>query len=109
MVVLLNSRYIGKGNEELGDLLMKGFLGTLVQQDELPEKIIFYHDSVYLTLENSSAFEHLKALKDAGVDLLCCGTCLNFFNIDEKKILGRKSNMDEIVKTLESADKIIRP
>ena len=44
-----------------------------------------------------------------GVEVLTCGTCLNFYGIKEKLAVGEVTNMYVIVEKLSGADRIIRP
>ena len=71
--------HMGEGAEELGKILMKSFLYALTQQDELPDTILFYNGGAKLTCEGSESLEDLKDLAARGVEILTCGTCLNFY------------------------------
>ena len=66
-----------------GKILMKSFLYALTQQDELPDTILFYNGGAKLTCEGSESLEDLKDLAARGVEILTCGTCLNFYGITE--------------------------
>ena len=44
-----------------------------------------------------------------GVDIAACGLCLEFYDLKDKLLVGRVSNMLETVETLHSAGRIIRP
>ena len=48
-------------------------------------------------------------LEAAGVEILSCGTCLDFFHAKEKLRAGRVSNMMEIAESLWAADRVLRP
>ncbi len=44
-----------------------------------------------------------------GVQILTCGTCLNYYGLTEKLAVGGVTNMYSIVETLAEADKVIKP
>jgi selenium metabolism protein YedF len=94
--VFISSDKIGSGDDELGALLMRGFISTLVEAEKLPKRIIFMNSGVRLAIGGSTSLEKLALLADLGVEILACGTCLDFFHIKEKLAVGRVSNMFEI-------------
>ena len=108
-LVVLSSDHMGEGAEELGKILMKSFLYALTQQDELPDTILCYNGGAKLTCEGSESLEDLKDLASRGVEILTCGTCLNFYGITEKLQVGSVSNMYDIVERMSSADRVIKP
>ena len=108
-VVVISSGKMGEGNEELGGVLMKGFIYALTQQDTLPSTILFYNGGAALTCEESPALEDLKSLEAQGVEILTCGTCLNYYGLTEKLKVGSVTNMYVITEKLTQADLIIKP
>jgi selenium metabolism protein YedF len=94
--VFIASAAIGSGNEELGALLIKGFLSTLLETSPLPERIIFMNGGVKLATEGSASLDKLALLAERGVEILSCGTCLDFYKLKDKLAVGRVSNMFEI-------------
>lgn len=100
LVVLIESDRIGTGDDELGALLMRGFLYALTERDEQPDAIIMMNHGVLLAIEGSAALENLGRLADLGVELLACGTCLEFLGVKHKLAAGRVSNMYEIADRL---------
>jgi len=108
-VVVLSSEYMGEGDEQLGKTLMKGFIFALTKIDKLPEKIILYNGGAKLSVEGSDSLEDLKFLESQGVEILTCGTCLNFYNIAEKLCVGSVTNMYSIAEIMFEAAKIIQP
>ena len=109
VVVAVSSAHMGNGSDELGAILMKSFLFALTQQEELPSAVIFYNGGASLTTEGSASLEDLKSLEAQGVEILTCGTCLNFYGLTEKLKVGGVSNMYEIVEKLTGADLVVRP
>lgn len=108
-IVVVSSAAMGTGNDELGKVLMKGFIYALSQLDTLPEKILFYNGGVTLTTEGSDSLEDLKEMEAQGVKIYSCGTCLNYYGLSEKLKVGEVTNMYSIVEAMAGASKIIRP
>ena len=109
IVVAVTSSVMGTGNDELGAVLIKGFIYALTQQEELPSTILFYNGGAALTCEGSASIEDLKSLEALGVEILTCGTCLNYYKLSEKLAVGGVTNMYEITERLTKADLVIRP
>ena len=108
-VVVVPSDKMGDGDDELGHILMKSFLFAVTQLDELPEKMVFYNGGAKLTVEDSPALEDLKSLEEQGVEIMTCGTCLDFYGIKDKLAVGTVTNMYCIVETMQQAGRVIRP
>lgn len=108
-VVVISSDQMGTGSEELGKTLLKGFIYALSQQDELPATILFYNSGARITCENSASIEDLKALSQAGVEILTCGTCLNFYGLSDKLQVGEVTNMYVIAEKMTGADLVVKP
>lgn len=109
IVVVISSDKMGEGNDELGRTLIKGFIYALNEQDELPSTILFYNGGARLTCEDSPAIEDLKSLEAQGVEILTCGTCLNFYGLTEKLQVGSVTNMYVIVEKMTKAGLIVKP
>ena len=106
--VVCSSNTMGS-NPELGAILMKSFIFSLTKQDQLPDEMIFYNEGVKITTTQNETLEDLKYLESQGVDIVSCGTCLDFFQLKEELKVGSVTNMYDIVERMEQADKIIRP
>jgi len=109
VVLLITSDQIGMGSEELGRTLMKAFLYTLTESSPKPETLIFMNSGVKLAIEGSPVLESLDKLEREGVNLLVCGTCLNYFEVKDKLKAGKVSNMYEIAETMLKAGQVIAP
>jgi len=107
--VFIKNNYTGLGNEELGRVLMKAFLKTLKRATPLPREIIFINNGVHLVTTGSEEIETLRELAEAGVEIVSCGTCLDYFGKLDKVEVGTVGNMFEIVERLNRAAKIIAP
>lgn len=88
---------------------MKGFLYALTQLPRLPETLLFYNGGAKLTVEGADSLEDLKGLAAQGVEILTCGTCLNFYGLTEKLAVGSATNMYAIAEKLAGAKKVIKP
>ena len=98
---------VGDGDPELGRSLMKMFFYTLSQSDDLPAAVLFMNGGVKLPTQDEQVIEHLRTLANRGVELLVCGTCLNFYGIADQLKLGVASNMYDIVERMQRADKVL--
>ena len=108
-VVAIASATMGEGSEELGKTLLKAFVFALTQQDKLPKTILFYNGGAALTCEGSAMLEDLKELEAQGVEILTCGTCLNFYGLTEKLAVGSVTNMYTIAEKLTQAGNVVKP
>lgn len=109
MVVAVSSDRMGSGNDELGKVLIKGFIFAVTQLDTLPKTMLFYNGGATLTTEGSDSLEDLKSLEAQGVEILTCGTCLDYYGLKDKLAVGTVTNMYSIVETMANAGKIIKP
>ena len=107
-VVLITSDRIGDGPEELGRLLMKNFIHTLLETSQLPTRMLFLNTGVFLTCEGSDVLEALGKLHGMGVEIFSCGLCLDFFKIKEQLRAGATTNMLAIAEYLLAADLVIK-
>ena len=105
--IFVNKETIGAGNDELGQSLMKMFFYTISEGEDLPKSILFMNGGVKVPTLNAQAIEHLKVLQDKGVELLVCGACLNFYELENKLEVGKISNMYDITNAMKEASKVI--
>ena len=108
IVVFLTADVVGRGDDVLGAKLMTNFLTTLPELGEKLWRIILVNGGVRLAVAGSPALDRLKALEQAGVSILACGACLDFFGLLDKKEVGQTTNMLDVVTSLDLADKIIQ-
>ena len=108
-VVAIDTDAMGRGSDDLGRTLMKGFIYAVSQLETLPKTILFYNGGAKLTVEGSVSLEDLKSMEAQGVQILTCGTCLNFYGLTDKLAVGSVTNMYVIVETLAKAGKVIKP
>ena len=108
-VVVISSDRMGTGNDELGKVLIKGFIFAVTQLDTLPKTMLFYNGGATLTTEGSDSLEDLKSLEAQGVEIMTCGTCLDYYGLKDKLAVGTVTNMYSIVETMAKAGRIVRP
>jgi len=109
VVVQVSSDKFGGGSDELGDILMRSFLKTVEEIIPRPGAMVFINGGVKLTSEGSVVIDDLRRLNDLGVDIINCGTCLDYFSLKDKLLVGRISNMYEIATLLVNADRVVKP
>ena len=105
-VILIQSEGLGRGNDELGEILMSNFLRLLEESQDKPAQLIFWNTGVRLVCEGSWALEHLKELEEQGVEILVCRTCLEFFNLGEKLKVGKPTTMPESIEAILNSDMV---
>ena len=108
-IVVLTSNLMGGGSEDLGKILMKGFLNTLPNLEKLPQEIICYSSAVTLALKGTDTAQSLVKLNSQGVKITLCGTCVDFYGIKEEIEVGTISNMLYIAERLSSGVHIVKP
>jgi selenium metabolism protein YedF len=107
-VLMITSDRLGDGPEELGRLLMRNFVHTLLETSKLPTRMLFLNSGVLLTCEGSEVLEALGKLHGMGVEIFSCGLCLDFFSIKDKLRVGATTNMLATAEYLLSADSVIK-
>ena len=108
-VIAVDTATMGRGNDELGKVLMKGFIFAVTQLDKLPETMLFYNGGATLTTEGSDSLEDIKSLEAQGVTIKTCGTCLNYYGLTDKLQVGEVTNMYDIGETMAKASKVVKP
>lgn len=107
LTIAIGSNVMGQGEEELGKILIKGYIFALSEADVVPTDLIFFNSGVKLTVEGSNVIDSLKKLEEKGCKIQVCGTCLDFYSVKDKILVGEISNMYSIVETMNSSDKVI--
>ncbi|MEF9935187.1 MAG: sulfurtransferase-like selenium metabolism protein YedF [Clostridium sp.] len=105
-VILVSKSVFGSGDDVLGEALMKSFMYAL-SESNMPSAILFVNGGVKLTTSGSDVLETLKSLEAAGVTILSCGTCLDFYNLKDELQVGGITNMYTIIEHLQSSRKVI--
>lgn len=106
-VIFIGSDELGRGERELGTALAKAFLYACTENEDRPSKMVFMNSGVRLVTENDETVAHVKQLEDGGVEIVVCGTCLDFYGLKEDLQVGRVSNMYEIQSILIGARHLV--
>jgi selenium metabolism protein YedF len=108
LVIIISKTRLGEGSEELGKILMKGYIYSLTEVFPYPKAIIFLNSGVKLAVEGSEVITHLRNLEASGVEIISCGTCLDYFKIKNSLQVGSIGNMYTIVEKSNSAKNTIK-
>jgi len=109
LVVVLSDNHMGRGDDVLGDILIRSFIHTLLQLQPRPDKIICYNSGVKLAVKDAAVLDDLQELEKAGVDIMVCGTCVNYYELGSQTAVGHISNMYDIAETMAGAGRLLRP
>jgi selenium metabolism protein YedF len=107
IMVMCATDRIGFGDDELGLSLMVNFLRTLKEMGDELWRLVFVNNGVKLTIDGSEVLADLKEYEKNGLKILVCGTCLNHFNLLDRKQVGETTNMLDIVTAMQLADKVV--
>ncbi len=108
-IIYCGSDQMGQGEGDLGYVLMRNFLATLLEMDPLPAIILFVNSGINLTTTGSEVLETLKKLQERGIDIASCGLCLDFYHKKDQVEIGRVTNMFEMVEVQCQAARVICP
>jgi len=109
LLLVLKSSGIGDGEPDLGEKLMKSFLGMLFESGTYPARIICLNSGVFLTTGASEAGETLVKFQEAGSEVFSCTTCLEYYGRKEMLAIGKPSTMRETVAAMLSFQKVLSP
>ena len=107
LAVVISRNTMGEGAEELGKILIKGFIYSLTELPAPPKFLIFLNSGAYLTSDGANTIDDLKKLEKMGTEILTCGTCVNYYGIQDKLAVGEITNMYGITERMASAGNII--
>jgi len=107
IVLVITSDTVGRGSDELGGILMRAIMHTLLEVKPQPNTIIFMNNGVKLAVTGSPVVEDLQELADSGIEILVCGTCLNYFGLTDSVAVGEISNAYTIAETMLRAGKVV--
>ena len=109
IVISIGSDKMGEGEDELGKILIKGFIYALTEAETLPKTVLLYNKGVLLASTFEDTVKDLKVLEERGVEILSCGTCANFYHVQEQIKVGTLTNMYTILERQMKATKVIKP
>lgn len=106
-VILIGSEFMGKGDDGLGEILMKGYLYALSEYTPYPKAILLVNSGIKLSTVNTATIESLKKLEQGGTEIWSCGTCLDYYKLKEMLAVGAITNMYTIVEYMNEAGNTI--
>ena len=109
LIYVISANTMGRGSDDLGWALLQTFIQTIKEVSPKPDKVLFYNSGVKLVVEQSGALEALEELQQTGVEILVCGTCLDFYKLKSAIKVGQISNMYDIMSTMVNASKVVTP
>lgn len=109
LVYVISSDCMGRGSEELGWALLQTYVSTIAEISPLPSHILLYNGGVRLSSSDGKALEALQGLEAKGVAVWICGTCLEFFKLEDERKVGSITNMYDIMNTMATAAKVVSP
>jgi selenium metabolism protein YedF len=104
--ILIQSGVLGRGNDELGMLLMANFLRLLGECQDKPATLVFWNAGVRLVCEGSWALGHLKKLEEQGVEILACTTCLEYLELTDRLKVGKPTTMLKSIQSMFSSEMV---
>ena len=108
-VIVFSSDKMGEGDEELGRFLVQALINIIKETEPLPSHLIFYNSGIFLALDGSPLVPSLRELRELGVEILVCGTCLQHFGRKDDLRVGTISNMYAILETMTAAGHVVKP
>ena len=107
VVIAVSGNTMGRGDDELGQVLLRSYLHTLTEVTPRPDTLIFFNSGVRLAVEGSPLLDDLRLLAGQGTQILLCGTCVGHFDLKERVAVGEISNMYAISETMLRAGKVV--
>jgi selenium metabolism protein YedF len=106
LLLVVGTDTMGK-EEELGEILMKGFFETMKVTKEIPDTIFFLNAGVKLTTSNEEVIPILKEIEGMGVEIFSCGTCLKYYNLESELKVGYRGTTNHIVEGIKDFQKVV--
>jgi len=107
IAVVIGRNTMGSGAEDLGKILIKGFIYSLSELAVPPKHVIFLNSGAYLTTDGANTVDDLRTLEAKGTEILTCGTCANFYELQDNLAVGKITDMFGITERITAAAKII--
>ena len=104
--ILIQSEGLGRGDDQLGSILMANFLRLLGESRDKPSTLIFWNAGVKLACEGSGVLDHLRKLESQGVEILACTTCLEYYELVDKIKIGKATTMVKSIQSLMTSEMV---
>ncbi|HEY9786104.1 MAG TPA: sulfurtransferase-like selenium metabolism protein YedF [Candidatus Obscuribacterales bacterium] len=108
-VVFIMKDTFGEGDREFSMSLLNVFLQTVFAAGHRPRAVLLANTGVRLMDPQASTLRVLNDFKNAGVEVLACGLCLEYYGLKDKVPKEQITNMFAICEYLFAADKVISP
>lgn len=106
-VVTIGQNTMGKGSDELGGILIKGFIYALQELENLPSHVLFFNSGIHLACEGANTLADLIALQEKGCKIFVCGTCLDYYQKKAELAVGEIVNMYTIATTMSESTRLL--
>lgn len=107
LLIMCTADGMGQAEAPLRHQLIRTYLKLLVEGDTLPGAICFITDGVKLVVEGSPVLAELRAIEAAGVHLVVCKTCLDYFGLTDRIAVGIIGGMGDIIAAQWQAQKVV--
>lgn len=109
-LVLISKPFLGTTlpeDEDFGREMLEKFLHVLEAQP--PKALVFYTEGTRRAVRGGGLDLGLGLLKGLGVRVVCCRSCLLHYGFREEEALAEVVGMDEIVRMMGEAAKVVSP
>ncbi len=106
LLMIIGTDTLGK-DEDIGRILMKGFLETMKVTRDLPDMIFFLNAGVRLTTVNDETVQLIRDIESMGVEIFSCGTCLGHYGLESELKVGYRGTTNHVVEGLKDFGKVV--
>jgi len=107
-VVFIDSDRLGSGDDDLGCALMFSAIKNMPDSGMIPSHIILMNNGVKLVAAGSPVLKDFQKLTEAGCDIISCGTCLDWFDMQDSFAVGRRGTMIEALNLMDNAEHLVK-
>lgn len=106
-VLMFHHDGLGQAETPLRHRLVVSYFRTLIELGHFPKAVLFYAGGVKLVAQGTPCRQELEELVAAGVPLLACRTCIEFYALEDQVVVGEIGNMLRIAEMQAAASKVI--
>lgn len=106
LLVIITSDVIGK-DEKLGRILMKAYFETMIATKQLPQMIFLMNTAVKLSTVDEEFIQLLKKIEEMGTEIFTCGTCLKYYNLEDRLKVGFRGTTNHFVEGMFDFNKTV--